>query len=213
MSLTQLKPHKQVFYQMCKNLEGRFRTLILCEGKRDTEVLKGIITRLEIPPTGNIGVTDCGGSPAIRDIARYTETLARLSRKLETMVVMIDADEHTFKEKVQSFVESLMAHNISIEGTDEIAESLYNVRTERLNILVQMAGMQELPFPKHTIDDHITQLLLLEGRISQDQLQTATSTKEIIDEQTENARTIIENSQRELVEQAFGSIIGMLKML
>ena len=67
------------------------------------------------------------------------------------MVVMIDTDEHTFKESVQSFVDSLQSHNVNIEGTDEISESLYDVRTERLPIQVQMAGIQELPFPQHTI--------------------------------------------------------------
>lgn len=213
MSLTQFKPHEEAFYQMCKKLEQRFKTLILCEGERDTKALKGVLTRLEMLPARKTGVTDCGGTPAIRDITRYTEILARLSRTLERIVVMTDADEHDFKDTAQSFADSLRAHGVSFERVDRISESLYNVRTKRPSILIQTAGILELPFPKHTIDDHIVQLLLLEGRISEDQLRTATSTKDIVDEQTEDARTIIENAQREHVEQAFSSLIGMLRML
>lgn len=213
MSLIQLKPQEQFWLQMCKNLTRRFRVMILCEGKRDAEVLKALVGKLEIPLRGNIGITDCGGIPAIKDVAIFVATLARLSRKLAKIAVIVDADTHTFDQKAGSIIDSLKANKIDIKETRQVAESLHNAKTEKLDILIQIAGIKDLPFQKHTIDDYIVQLLLLEGKIEDKEIKKAREAKEIVDEQEEDAKTIIENTEREKVEQAFRNIMDLLKVV
>jgi hypothetical protein len=213
MSLIQLKPREQAFYQMAKDLTRKFGAIILCEGRKDAEILKALIAKTEISLRGNIGVTDCGGMPAIQDVAAFTATLARLSRRLAIIAIIVDADEHTFNQRAQSVINSLRANRIDIRETHKVAESLYNAKTKKLDVLVQIAGIKGLPFQKHTIEDHVIQLLLLERKMKKQEIKEAKEAKEIITKQKMNPKTIIQNSEEQKVEQAFRSIIKLLKAL
>jgi len=213
MSLIQLKPKEQAFYDMARNLTRKFRVIVLCEGEKDAEILKVIIAKIGMPLSGNIGITDCGGDPSIRDVAVYAATLAKLSRRLQTIVVMVDANRHASAARAKSVIDSLNALGIDIMETQEVEESLYKAKTERLDILVQIVGIKELPFKKHTIEDHVIQLLILEGKIKKEQIEKTVEAKEILDEQKEKIRSIIENSKKENVEQAFKNIIELLRVL
>jgi 5S rRNA maturation endonuclease (ribonuclease M5) len=210
MLILQLKPKEQTFYQMARNLTKKLKIIMLCEGKEDVETLKALIAKIEIP-CRNIGITDCEGISTLKEIAVYIATLARIARKLEKIALVVDADEQTVEQRFQSLLEFLKARGLNIKETLPLSEALYKIKIDGNDLVLKIAGNLELPFQRHTMEDHLVKLLLLNGSINDQQLGRTRDAKTVLAGQ-ERAHVIIKNSLKENVEQAYGNIIEFLKV-
>jgi 5S rRNA maturation endonuclease (ribonuclease M5) len=206
MSLLQLKPKEQAFYQMARDLTKKLKNIILCEGKDDVETLKALISALNIT-CRNVGITDCEGISSLEEIAVYVATLARLSRNLEKIALVVDMDDKTARQRIQSLLNSLKAREVGVEEIQAISESLCKIKAGKLEVIVKAVGNVELPFQRHTMEDYLVKLLLLNGRIQNQQLMNVEEAKEIIEQE---AHTIIRNSPIENVKLAYKNIIEFL---
>jgi len=187
----------------------KLRAIILCEGKGDAEILKDIVEKLDVPSRGNVAVTDCGGISMISEMADSVARVARISKALKKIAVMVDANDQTFEQRIEAFKNSLKDHGVNTDYVQEITESLHVVKGERIDIAIKIAGVMNLPFAKHTIEDHTVQLLMLEGKIKHGQLRKANSAKEII--QSKEFGDIIGTADEENVKRSFKNIIELLK--
>jgi len=210
--LCQLKP-KTEFFSFARDLTRRLATVILCEGKTDTTLLKTLISKAGIEVTKSVGITDCGGVSSLEQVAAYTAALARISRRLKEIVLIVDANEHTPGQRFQSLMNSLRANQIEIEEEEIISEYVYKAITPKTIILVKIAGKLDLPFRKHMIEDYAVLLLILNGEVKQNELTLSSSAKEFLDRHGKDIISIIEESEREKVQQAFSNLIELLKLV
>jgi len=91
--MLQLKPMEESFYRISKYLTGEtIDRILICEGKRDSEVIKGVIRKIFKETKGNIAITDCGGEKVIPEITKYIVTLSSVSKKPK-IICFIDTDE------------------------------------------------------------------------------------------------------------------------
>lgn len=184
--------------------------IILCEGKKDVETIKALINKMKMQ-CRNVGITDCEGVSVLKEIAVYVATLARIARKLDKIALIIDADEQTTEKRAHLLLESLRAHGLDIKETLQISQSLYRVRLNNNSLILKIAGISELPFQRHMMDDHLVKLLLINGSLNDQQLGSARDAKMVIAKQ-ESAHLIIEKSLKENVEQAYSNVIEFLKV-
>jgi len=213
----QLKPKESSFFQMAKNVTGRRLDIIfVCEGKRDSEVLKGVIGKI-FESTKNMAVTDCEGKDAVTEVAKDIAALASVSRTLKTLPIVIDADNYSPVERARAIANSLQARaNIDIEMT-EVCEDIFELQLQgfSVKVFVKVAGDFSLPYKKHAIDDHVLRLLLLENLVEMEKIKKYDTAKECVDEFIESSSTTVKelilNAQLENVQDAFENLIKYLK--
>lgn len=213
MPLFQLKPVEERFLKICRNFTKKFEAIILCEGEEDAKTLKTLVAKMPVQIASNIAITDCGGFPTIREIARYAATLARLSRRLERIVLIVDANEHPIEQRLQSIVNSLRAHQVNVRSTEAIAESIYRIEVNDLEILSKIAGIMTLPFQSHAMEDYAAQLLVIRGKFEVSQMADFHKAKDFLSQVDEKAEEVIEQAPDELVQQAFENILSLLDLL
>jgi len=201
-----LKPKKAIPLSEKEKL----RAIILCEGKDDAETLKTLTGKLCIQSRGNVGITYCEGISRIPEIAYRVARVAYISKAMKKIAIMADANDQTFEQRTQAFVDSLKDHGTDIEDTQKITESLHVAKTEKVDIPIKIAGIMDLPFSRHMIEDHAVHLLILEGRIGDEQLGKVNDAKEII-ESREEIKNIIEAADEENVQEGFKNIVELLR--
>jgi len=215
-----LKPKESSFYQMARNITRRkLDAIFVCEGKRDSEVLKGIMGRIFEDKERNLAVTDCEGKDAVTEIAKDIAALASVSRTLRAVPIVIDADEHSFAERARSISDSLRAiAGIDLEMT-KVDMDIFEPRSQslRIKVFVKVVGDPNLPYKRHTIDDHIVRLLLLENLVEKEKIEKYDIAKECIDEfiglKNTAVKELILSSQPENVQKAFENLVKYLKVV
>ena len=95
--ILQLKPKENAFYEMSRSVKGKLDIVFVCEGKRDTEVLKGVVNKVLGTPEKNLAVTDCEGKDPVKEIAKDIIALSSVSKHLRAVPIIIDADDDTRK--------------------------------------------------------------------------------------------------------------------
>lgn len=216
VEILQLKPKENAFYNMARNVTGRRLDMIfVCEGKRDSEVLKGVINKVFGIQRG-LAVTDCEGKDAISEVTMYIATLAFVSRSLRAVPIVIDADEHTPADRARSISDSLRARINDVEMI-EVEDDIFEIRSRkfRVKIFVKVVGDFNLPYKKHMIDDHVLRLLVLENLVEKEEIGRCNTAKECVDEFIESNSTTVKelilNAQLENVQKAFENLIKYLE--
>lgn len=214
--ILQLKPKENSFYKMARDVTGRLEVIFLCEGKRDSEVLKSVASKVFNPQKG-LAVTDCEGKDAITEIAVYIATLATVSRTLRDVPIIIDADKQKPKDRAESICNSLRARVGGVELV-KISGDVFEIRSGfKVRILVKVVGDLSLPYEKHTIDDHVLRLLMLENLIDEGETKKYDSAKECVDEFIESNNTsvkeIILKAQPENVQKALRNLVKYLETI
>ena len=166
MPFLQLKPAEQSFIRLARDLTKKLDALVLCEGPSDAEVLKLVVEQ----PERNVGVTDCGGVREVFEVGRYVAVLARLSRRLRGLGVVVNADEYGYEERAIALTNSLKAHGLRVSGPVELSEGLYEGLAERRRLLICVMGLHDIPVDKHCVEDHLIKALVLGGRLSFDEI-------------------------------------------
>ena len=216
--ILQLKPKDNAFLKMARDITGRLDIIFVCEGKRDVEVLKGVIGKIFGELMCNLAVTDCEGKDAISEATLYTATLATVSRRLKVIAILIDADEYKPEHRANSITNSLRARLEDVH-TIKISDDVFEIRSQRLNvkIFVKVVGDLLLPFEKHTIDDYITRLLILENEIEESEITVFRSSKEIVDEflrhNNVSVKELILNAEEKNVQNAFENIVNYVRLV
>ena len=127
--LVQLKPHHEAFYRFVFDKLMRLNVLILCEGKTEVEVVKKIAEKLGISLQDfSVGVTDCEGIEVVSRMTSSVLALARLSRRLKVMVVIIDAEDMNVKDRIRSFADGLRARGARVSNPSPIDDQVYSVK-------------------------------------------------------------------------------------
>ena len=217
--MLQLKPMEESFYKISKHLTREIiSNILICEGKRDSEIIKGVIHKISKETKRNLAITDCGGERVIPEITKYIITLGLVSKRLKTFSIIIDADEYTPKDRAMSIANSLRSRtrwNIKMFQVDADIFKL-EIQDLKTQVFVKVAG-NNLWYAKHTIDDYIVCLLMFEGEISEEKAKEYKSAKECVNEFIEakniTVRDIIENAREENVQRAFKNIINYLSII
>jgi hypothetical protein len=163
-----------------------------------------------------MGITDCEGIDNIPGMAQAITSLAKVSVKLKTMIVIADAEDLSVDVRVQSIIDSLRSKGASISDLQPLMEcnQVYraNMRVEGRVIILMMAvsGDFDLPFKKHGIEDHGVRLLLLKRVVEESELYRYESAKHIIVDQSALLK-YIDNSDKENVKRTFSHLYHVLK--
>jgi len=215
--ILQLKPKEDAFLKVARNITKRKLDIIfVCEGKRDSEVLKGLISKIFGVVGKNLAVTDCEGKDSISEIALDIATLAQLSRTLKRVAILIDADEHDPKARASSLCNSLRAKIGEIKLI-ELGTGFFKIELKKfeIEVFLKVAGDLSLHYKKHTIDDYIVRLLILENEIQEEDASRYTTAKECVNEFLETKSTTVKNlilnAQMESVQKAFEDVINYLE--
>ncbi len=166
MPFLQLKPAEELFLKIARDLM-RLDALVLCEGARDAELLKLVAGE----PGIRLGITDCGGIREVYEIGRYVAALARLSRRLRSLGVLVNADEYKPVERADGIVRSLREHGIETGDLEPISEDLFRAQVEGRPLIICVAGRMDLPVDGHCIEDHVLMALISAGELELDDVK------------------------------------------
>lgn len=167
----------------------------MCGGKIDAEIIKLIYSRilanLELEKIKSIAISDCEGIDKLYGLIRAIALLARLSRRLSSLAVIVDADQFTFEERFRSLVNSLNSVGLDVGVSNDyvvnerVFKALVNIDGKSINLYVAVNGIVEYGFTRHILEDHVIKLLELEGKLRIDDIKELSrrglgSSKEVI---------------------------------
>jgi len=104
-----LKPKENSFYELSKTVKKGIDAIILCEGKRDADVLEGILHKFFESLDRVVAIANCESKDSVMDFAKDVVALSSISRRLKTIAVVIDADEYTPKERAEAVKNSMQS--------------------------------------------------------------------------------------------------------
>ena len=168
MPFVQLKPAERSFIDMARDLL-HFDAIALCEGPSDAELLKLVASE----PEANLAITDCGGMRGVYEISRYVAVLARLSRKLKALGVLVNADEFRPADRARGLLNSLREHGLEVGELEPVCACLFRTEVEQRPLIVCVAGLGDVPVDKHCIEDHVLKAFILSGIITLDAIRQA----------------------------------------
>lgn len=98
------------------------------------------------------------------NLAEALLSLARFSRKLETIAILVDAEKETPQERIKSIVDSLKSRNIKItKDPEKCCKQTYKteilVNNRKITLIISVSGIYTVSKEKHTIEDHMVKLI------------------------------------------------------
>lgn len=205
-----------------------YASIALLEGSSDKKILERVAKRTGIEVRSIVGAAYCSGTP----IAMCAATLAKLSRRVKNLAIVVDADIHDYRERAEKLINDLRGYGVEIEGhLSEVHEALFRISVnkpaagERLSVLICVMGLTELrqsgvavPLRKKVIEDHLVRGLLLENKIEIKYLDRiysdeAISSKEVLAMLGKSSREVLEELSRNTVEEIFKRLIELLRLL
>jgi len=158
----QFKPTEQSFLEMARYLDKHLDAVVLCEGPSDAELLKLVVGE----PGMSLGVTDCGGLRPLYEVGRYVAALARVSRKLRSLGVVVNADEYEPADRARALAQSLREHGLKVGELDPVSEGLFRLQVEQRPLVICVAGLKDVPVDRHCIEDHVLRALIAAGDLT-----------------------------------------------
>lgn len=203
--------------QLARGFVGKLDVMVLCEGDEDERDLNALTEKLGILIRNGTGLTSCGGVEQLQELAHYIVALAQCSRTLKRIVLLVDADKSTVKERIQSLKQSLEAHNIVIDPFQLVSGSIYEaiirLTSRNVNLTVKIAGEMSMPFERHERDDYAVQLMILDGEITVDKLAGFSKSSDFLDNCNRDSCKMIHASVEGNVRQAYRNILDLLQMI
>ncbi len=175
------------------------------------KVFKAVIRKLGYTLRG-VGVTDCEGITNGPRIVEAVIPLINIARKLNTIIIVVDADDMDYSVKAGSIVDSLRSRGFSVGDVKTVHCSNQVFKTviragKELNLVIVVNGIRELPFTVHEIEEHILQLLILEGEFDVSEVKRYSRAKEALGRiGMEEIMRMIMSAEKENVEKAFKHI-------
>jgi hypothetical protein len=206
----------RTFIELAKGMI-RLNQIILCEGIEDRGDLNALVGKLGVVVPIGTGVICCGGIDPLQEFAGYIAALAHVSKRLRTILLVIDSDMKTPDQRVQSLVQSLECRNIEIRDLQLVSGSIYRARAcsspGSLGLVIKIAGDMRLPFTTHEREDYAVQLLILNGEITLTDLTGFVKSSDFLNNRNRKSYTIILNSTEDNVRHAYENIVNFLLML
>ena len=169
---------------MARNLTKKFDCIILCEGDKDAEIIKILNNILGLQLGDNVAVTYAGGIRNLYDLAKYISVLARLSRKLKLLGILLDLDDKKPEDRFYSVKNSLSTAGLHLGDVKMLSPQVYNallkIDDRSLDIKIALMGVMDLPFKRHMIEDHIIKTAIYNGYISLNELNKFKNAKELL---------------------------------
>lgn len=206
----------RTFIELAKGMI-RLNQMILCEGIEDRGDLNALAGKLGVGVPIGTGLICCGGVDPLQEFAGYIAALAHVSKRLRTILLVIDSDTNTPDQRIQSLVQSLQCRNIEIRDLQLVSGSIYRACARSspgsLSLIVKIAGDMKLPFTRHEREDYAVQLLILNGEITLTDLTGFVKSSDFLNSRNRKSNTIILNSTEDNVRHAYENIINFLLML
>jgi len=149
---------------MARYLNRHLDAVVLCEGPSDVELLKLVVGE----PGVSLGVTDCGGLRQLYEVGRYMAALARVSRKLRSLGVMVNANKHKLADRARALAQSLREHELEVGEFQPVSEGLFRLQLEQRTLVICVAGLEDMPVDRHCIEDHVLKALVSAGALDLD---------------------------------------------
>jgi len=216
MMLIQLKPSEETFNKLVFDKFKRLDVVLLCEGGTEVKVVKALIRKLGIEVRLVLGLTDCEGIDLVPQLTGVIALLARVSRKLKALLVLVNAETMDFIDRVRSIVNSL-SKELQVDEPQPLAECDHvfqlriKVDSRVLPLVVAVNGIKEFNFTKHCIEDHAVKLMLLEGKIDDQEVSKYSEAKQVVAE--DEIIDIIGEAAEENVRSVFNHIVCLLNYL
>ncbi len=167
MRVIQMKPLEEDFIHVIKDKILRVDALILCEGKYENEYIKSIIRKLNLRLEGTVSVADCAGLSNVPFMTQVIITMSSMARKLRVLALLVDAEEKEPNERLSDLVNSLRSRGVALAQAKQICDQVFEAQlsgpSRSLWVLISISGLHRLNRPKHTLEDHVIELLELEG--------------------------------------------------
>ena len=200
--MLQLKPYEESFYGIIYGRLKRLDVVILCEGKRDAEILKAVAEKTGLKTKLTVGVTDCEGVSKVYDMLAVLSLIVVMVRKVKRIGVLIDSNKMKVEERVRSIADSLASKGVKVSDPIKVCDQTYQMSASRgdlgVEVYVSVSGLEEPPSCRHEIEDHVNRLVQLEG---------------VEKEGASDVRALIKNSDVRNVEAAFNHIVCLLSHL
>jgi len=215
VTLHQLKPLHESFYNI---IFGKLRSLdaiIVCEGATEAEIVKVIAKKLKLGESLKLGVTDSEGLTNVPKVTSAVVVLVTLARRLKAIGVLVDAENMDSLSRARSIVDSMRSQNINVNHLKPLESgectNVYeaSIVSSQVKLVIVVSGDPSLPFKTHTIEDHGVKLKILGGHISIEELSNYENAKEIM--RREDLIREVEQSKPEHVREAFKNIYCAIK--
>lgn len=207
----QLKPREESFLALSKDLKRKFEAIVLCEGETDVKILKAVTEKIGVEAKLSIGVTDCGGIENLKDLAQTISSLMGLSRRLKTLAIIIDMNDRTPGQRVQELM--IYLKPLKIREPERLTKKLYRVEISDRILLIHIAGIEELPFRKHVIEDHVVKLLLEKRALEKLDIEGRAMAKSLLKDLGKDPVEVIKDSSLENIKKAFQNLIELIKQV
>jgi len=220
LRLVQLKPSEASLMEFIHAGRKHFDVFILCEGYTDAEVIKRVVSKLNISGEKYIAITNAEGLENLYILAATIISMLRLFRRVKVLTLIVDADRMKIEDRVRSIVDSLKAHGFEVDYTP-IGYHLYEIipkaQPGKIRIYVAISGVEEYGFEKHELEDHIIKLLELRKDIERIQIEKTRMAKELLAisgfDDIQKILKIIDNSKPEEVEYALRHIVEVIHLV
>ncbi len=219
----QLDPFSEPFYEIAKNATVRLSAIIICEGLTEAEIVKKLKAKLNIKYGGTIGVWHGGGQPNIYELIDYVMVLARLSKHVKAIGLVIDAEDKDLNEKYRQIYGYLVRKSgeYGISSIEEVScnQGFYLVKVRiRINgqreiyVPIAISGLPDLDLQYHMIEDHALKLAIKIGMKNRNIVHRIKRSKDAFSNRNE-VLEIIDNVSVDDVVNVFKHIVLLLREL
>ena len=189
--------------------------IVLCEGQREVEVLKKVERRLKIIGKKiRVAVTDAEGLNSLRKNVLpvvIALLIQKVIRRTKLLAVLVDAEDFTPEDRVKSLRDSLNALNLEIEEIRYLGDNVWLLKVSSKKVFVAVSGVMEYDwFVKHSIEDHILKLKILEGFTNMEEIKGEDYSKKLVT--GEDLRLIDTASIQSIKESMFQVVILLIQM-
>ena len=216
------------FIQIVKRVKV-VRAIVLCEGKRDVEVLKVIAKRLGfLDMLRDVAVTDSEGIDTLRGTVLPSILSLMLGKviKVKPLALIVDANKLAAEERLQAVINSLKSRGYEIHSCEKICDNVWSIRTtiaierepeafaiEIVPVIIAINGIFQHPFENlevHELEDHIAYLKFLTSRLGEEEIMRVKRASQLV---TDDDLNLIENADEENIRKAFRHISCVLERL
>ena len=194
----------------------RVDALVLCEGAMEALVVEKLSARLRVvSEKKNVAVIDCEGLDALRRgvlPAVLALVIGKVVRRAKVLGVLIDLEELDYEGRLRSLLDGIKARGYYIGELERVCEATWRVVVamprREARIVVSLSGIPEFELERHTIEDHLLYLKVLEGAIADGVVSRIERAGEAVSKEDVS---LLDEARGGNLEKAFGHVLCLLR--
>ena len=194
----------------------RVDALVLCEGAMEALVVEKLSARLRVvSEKKNVAVIDCEGLDALRRgvlPAVLALVIGKVVRRAKVLGVLIDLEELDYEGRLRSLLDGIKARGYDIGELERVCEATWRVVVamprREARIVVSLSGIPEFELERHTIEDHLLYLKVLEGAIADGVVSRIERAGEAVSKEDVS---LLDEARGGNLEKAFGHVLCLLR--